>query len=58
MATKAQLVDYIAENYETKDGMPASMSKLDSYKKAELEKLIEKHNDQEALDEWVKVHKK
>lgn len=57
MATKAQIVNYIAEKYETEDKMPVSMQKLDSYKKAELEEFIEKRNDSEELEKWIESTK-
>lgn len=54
MATKAQIINFISENYETKDKMPVSMQKLDSYKKAELEEFIKAHNDDDNLEDWLK----
>lgn len=57
MATKAQIINFISENYETKDKMPVSMQKLDSYKKAELEEFIKSHNDDDNLEDWLKSNK-
>lgn len=53
MANKAQLIDYISENYETNDGMPVSLSKLDSYKKSDLEEFIKDRDDTENLNKWI-----
>ena len=58
MATKAQLVDYISENFETKDGLPVSLAKLDGYKKADLEKFIKERGEQENVDAWLASKKK
>lgn len=57
MASKAQIINYISENYETDDGMPVSMSKLDSYKKAELESFLKENNDLESVEDWIKETK-
>ena len=53
MASKAQIVEYISEKFEAPEGMPVSLAKLDSYKKAELEKFIEEKGEKEKLDEWL-----
>jgi len=53
MGTKAQLVEYITEHFETEDGMPVSMSKLDSIKKADLEKFIESQDEESNYKEWL-----
>lgn len=53
MATKAQLVNYIADQFETTDGVPASMAKLDSYKKAELEEFIKAHDCEKDVEAWL-----
>lgn len=52
--TKAQMINFIVENYETKDGSPASMVKLDSFKKAELEKFLVDNNEEERFGEYLK----
>lgn len=54
MGTKAQLVNFIIENFETADGMPVSMSKLDSFKKAELEEFIKAKDEVDNFKEWIK----
>lgn len=53
MATKAQLVNYIADQFETQDGIPASLAKLDSYKKAELEEFIKANNCEADVEAWL-----
>lgn len=53
MGTKAQLVEYITEHFETEDGMPVSVSKLDSIKKADLEKFIESQDEESNYKEWL-----
>lgn len=53
MASKSQLIDYIVEHYTTKEGIPASMSKLDGYKKADLEEFIDKNKDSDNLEKWL-----
>ena len=57
MATKAQLVDYISENFETKDKMPVSLAKLDGYKKSELEKFISEKDDPANVEAWLESKK-
>lgn len=56
MANKAQIINYISENYQTNDGMPVSLSKLDSYKKSELEAFIDEHHDKENMNKWIESH--
>lgn len=53
MASKAQIVDFILENYQTSDGMPVSLSKLDSIKKSELENFISEEGESENLEKWI-----
>ena len=53
MATKAQLINFIIEVFEEANGDPVSKSKLDSYKKAELEELIKAKGLEGRLIEWL-----
>ena len=53
MATKSQIIDYISENYNDAEGMPVSLSKLDGYKKADLEKFIKSRGEEKNLEEWL-----
>lgn len=57
MATKAQIIDYISENYNDSEGMPVSLPKLDGYKKAELEKFIKDRNEEANLEDWLNSKK-
>lgn len=50
MASKSQVMNYILENFETKEGLPVSLSKLDSYKKAELEDFLKEQGEYEKLE--------
>lgn len=53
MASKAQIIDYISEKYQEKEGTPVSLAKLDSYKKADLEQFIKEKGDEKDLEEWI-----
>lgn len=53
MATKAQLIDFIVEKFNQVDGQPVSKSKLDAYKKADLEKFIEDRGMTADLEIWL-----
>ena len=57
MATKAQIIDYISENYNDSEGMPVSLPKLDGYKKAELEKFIKDRNEEANFEDWLNSKK-
>lgn len=52
-ATKAQLVDFIIENFEGPDHIPASKAKLESFKKADLEEFVAEKSSEEALEAWI-----
>lgn len=53
MATKAQLIDYIVNNFEGPDNEPASKAKLEGYKKSELEELVDAKASMEEAEEWI-----
>ena len=53
MASKAQIIDFISEMYQEKEGTPVSLAKLDGYKKADLEKFIKDNKDEEKLEKWI-----
>lgn len=53
MATKAQLIKFIIEKFCEADGAEVSKSKLDSYKKADLEKFIQDRNAEAELEAWL-----
>jgi len=52
-ATKAKLVEFIIDNFENPEHSPASKSKLESFKKAELEEFIHEKSSEEAFDAWA-----
>mgnify|MGYP006988902146 CR=1 FL=1 len=53
MATKSQLIKFIMDTFTEADGNPVSKSKLESYKKADLEKFIKDRNAEADLAEWL-----
>ena len=53
MVTKSQLIEFILEYFETVEGEPASKSKLEAFKKSELEEFIQSHNMTEQLETWA-----
>lgn len=53
MATKSQLISFIMEMFEEADGNEISKSKLDSYKKSELEELIKARGLEAELEAWL-----
>lgn len=53
MATKAQLIDFIIETFEEADGNPISKSKLEVFKKADLEEFIKARDAEADLEEWL-----
>lgn len=52
-ATKAQIIDFIIDNFEGPGKMPASKSKLESYKKSELEEFITQKASEAELNTWL-----
>ena len=54
MATKAQLIKFIMETFSEPDGNEISKSKLDSFKKADLEEFIRTKGAEAELAEWLK----
>ena len=53
MPTKAQLIDYIIDVFEQPDHTPILRSKLDGYKKAELESFIGAKSSLGEVGEWL-----
>lgn len=53
MATKAQLIKFIMETFTEYDGEAISKSKLDGYKKAELEEFISYVRMESELSDWI-----
>lgn len=53
MATKATLIDFIAEKFEGPNGIPVSKAKLESFKKADLEEFIKEKDAAEEFIEWA-----
>ena len=53
MATKAQLINFIMEKFVNADGSEIQKSKLDSYKKADLEGRIKARGMEEDLKTWL-----
>lgn len=53
MASKAQLVDYIVENFEGPGHIPVSRSKIESFKKTDLEEFIKKKSSEDELEAWL-----
>jgi len=53
MATKAQLINFIIEMFEEETGDPVSQSKLESYKKADLEEFIHAKGLEDRLASWL-----
>ena len=53
MATKAQLIEFILETFEEPEGNTVSKSKLESFKKADLEEFIELKGAKEKLAKWL-----
>lgn len=54
MATKSQLIAFIMETFEEADGNDISKSKLDAFKKADLEEFIKEKDLEGDLEEWLK----
>lgn len=53
MATKAQIIEFIIETFTEANGEPVSKSKLENYKKSDLEKFVTDHNSEEDLKNWL-----
>lgn len=53
MATKAQLINFILETFTEPDGNSVSKSKLDSFKKADLEEFIKEKGAEDDLKVWL-----
>lgn len=53
MATKAQLISFIMELFEEADGSEITKSKLDTFKKSDLEEFIEVRGLQSQLIDWL-----
>ena len=53
MATKAQLISFIIENFKEPSGEPIAKTKLDGFKKAELEEFIKAKGLEDSLKEWL-----
>lgn len=55
MATKAQLIAFIVERFTEANGNDVSKSKLDAYKKADLEQFIKAEGLEEDLKKWLEA---
>lgn len=55
MATKVQLIAFIMETFAEADGNDVSKSKLDTYKKADLEEFIKAKGLEEDLKKWLET---
>lgn len=53
MATKAQLIKFIMEVFAEPNGEAISKSKLDGYKKADLEEFITSKGIEAELADWL-----
>lgn len=53
MATKSQLIDFIISKFTEPDGNEVSRSKLEGFKKSDLEDFIRNHNLESALTDWL-----
>lgn len=53
MATKAQLIKFIMETFTESNGEAISKSKLDGYKKADLEEFISARELETELADWL-----
>lgn len=53
MPTKANLVDYIIENFEGPNGMEVSRTKLEAFKKADLEEFIQEKDSMDNVQAWL-----
>lgn len=53
MGTKSQLIDFIVEKFVDGEGNNISKSKLDTYKKADLEDLIKSRGLESKFEEWI-----
>ena len=51
--TKANLIDYIAENFLEPSGEPASKAKLESFKKSDLEAFIKEKGLTKETEKWI-----
>lgn len=56
MATKAQLITFIIETFTEADGTAIAKSKLDGYKKADLEEFILQKGANQLLKEWLSTN--
>lgn len=54
MATKAQLINFIMDTFSEPDGNEVSKSKLEGFKKADLENFIKEKGAEAELQEWLK----
>ena len=55
MATKAQLINFILEMFSEPDGKEVSKSKLEGFKKADLEEFIKEKGAEDKLTEWLEA---
>lgn len=53
MATKAQLISFIIEMFNEADGNAVSRSKLEMFKKGDLEEFIKSRGLESKLNEWL-----
>lgn len=53
MATKAQLIQFIMDTFCEADGEEVSRTKLETFKKSELEEFIKERKMEAKLDEWL-----
>lgn len=56
MPTKANLIDYIIEHFDGPNGLEVSKSKLEGFKKGELEEFINQKDSMENVEAWVASH--
>lgn len=52
-ATKNQLIDFIIEKFEGPEHEEVSRSKLDAYKKADLEAFIKEKSLESDFEKWL-----
>lgn len=53
LGTKSQLIDFIVEKFVDSEGNVVSKSKLDSYRKADLEDLIVSRGLESQFEKWI-----
>ena len=53
MATKAQLIAFIMDTFNEPGGVEIVKSKLDGFKKADLEEFIKERGLEEELKAWL-----